>query len=133
MAIQFSGITNTPALPKTQTPAFTAHTPKLEMGKDTVSFGNAATKVAKEVADDVVKSKPVREFISKNLKAIGGLIVKCKDLIVKGVKATGSGTMTGIKAIGKALVWPFKAIAGLFAKKAPEAAEVVEKVVKAAT
>lgn len=129
MAIQFTGITNTPALQKTQTTAFTANTPALKMGKDTVSFGNAATKVAEEV----VTSPPAKAFLSRMLSSVGNLLVKCKDLIIGGARATGTGTMTALKALKNVLVWPFKAIAGMFAK-APEAAkEAAEVVAKTAT
>ena len=129
MAIQFTGITNTPVLQKTQTTAFTANTPALKMGTDTVSFGNTATKVAEEV----VTSKPAKAFIGKMLASVGSLLVKCKDMILNGIKATGSGTMTALKALGNVLVWPFKAVAGLFTK-APEAVkEAAEVVAKAAT
>lgn len=133
MAIQFSGISNAQPLQQTKSTAFTAHTPKLEMGQDTVSFGNKAAKVVVDKADDVLKSKPVREFIGKMLKPIGNLLVKCKDLVVAGAKATGTGTMKALKFVKDVIVWPFVKLAGMFAKKAPEAAEVVEKVVKTAT
>ena len=128
MAIQFTGITNTPALQKTQTTAFTANAPALKMGKDTVSFGNAA-----KVAEEVVTSPPVKSFLGKMIASVGSLLVKCKDMILSGIKATGSGTMTALKALGNVLVWPIKAVAGLFTK-APEAVkEAAEVVAKAAT
>ncbi|MGD9581190.1 MAG: hypothetical protein AB7V50_07445 [Vampirovibrionia bacterium] len=121
MAIQFSGISNLQPIQQAKTAVKSQAMPNLQMGKDTVSFGNAATETVK-AAEEVVKSKPVREFISKMLKPVGQLLLKCKD-----------GIMASLGAVAKVIAWPFKAIAGLLGKNSAAVKEGVEAAAKAAS
>ena len=109
MSVNLSGVNPTTQAISFQKAPAAKQTVSLAQAQDSVSF-SGKEKVVKEAVEKIGKMAAVKNFFSK----IGG------------------GIMKVVRTIGNVLAWPFKAVAKIFTKKAPEAAKAAEKVAETA-